>query len=446
MKNRIISLTAATLVVLALVWNFSLIHKEQEESVSRQNRILAMQELTVFSDRMQMKLNINTQYADFFAVLLSRNPDLSGDELKEYADLFLEDNSIIKNVAFAPDGVVEHIFPLEGNEAALGHDLFGDIERSSFVEKAVRSRNAVTQGPVEALQGGYLVFNRKPVFVRENGAERFWGLAVITIDFEKLVEDIDIISRSDGYHVALRARNTDGINDFLWGNSEIFEKDYISRTIRLPDQQWELAIYPEKGWSPGDSVAEKMLWVFAILIAGVFYTVYRHVQNYQEKVMASRRDPLTGTLNKPAFAAYVKKQLCHRKKKHGICVMDLNGFKMINDTYGHPAGDKVLIDVAHRIESVLRTSDRISRFGGDEYILFISDIEGRNDIESILSRISDAIAEPFMYEGINICTCMASGYSVYPEDSASYEELYEIADQRMYENKQCSRSTDLNIM
>ena len=83
MKNRIISLTAATVVVLALVWNFSLIHKEQEESVSRQNRILAMQELTVFSDRMQMKLNINTQYADFFAVLLSRNPDLSGDELKE---------------------------------------------------------------------------------------------------------------------------------------------------------------------------------------------------------------------------------------------------------------------------------------------------------------------------------------------------------------------------
>lgn len=446
MKNRIVSLTVATVVVLALVWNFSLIHKEQEESASRQNRILAMQELTVFSDRMQMELNTNTQYADFFAVLLSRNPDLSGDELKEYADLFLQDNSIIKNVAFAPDGVVKHIFPIEGNEAALGHDLFGDIERNSFVEKAIRSRNAVTQGPVKALQGGYLVFNRKPVFVRENGAERFWGLAVITIDFEKLVEDIDIISRSDGYLVALRAKKTDGINDFLWGSPQIFEEDYISRTIRLPDQQWELAIYPEKGWNPDDSVAEKMTWIFAVLLMGVFYTVYRHSQNYQEKLMASKRDPLTGTLNKPSFEAFVKKQLRNNKKNHGICVMDLNGFKLINDTYGHPAGDKILIDVARRIESVLRSSDRISRFGGDEYILFISDIEGRNDIENILSRVFDAIAEPFIYEGINICTCMASGYSLYPEDSTSYEELYEIADQRMYENKQCSRSTALNTM
>lgn len=437
MKNRIVSLTVATVVVLALVWNFSLLHKEQEESVSRQNRILAMQELTVFIDRMQMKLNINTQYADFFAVLLSRNPDLSGEELKEYADLFLEDNLIIKNVSFAPGGVVKHIFPLEGNEAALGHDLFGDIERNSFVEKAVITRNSVTQGPVKALQGGYLVFNRKPVFVKENGAERFWGLAVITIDFEKLVEDIDIISRSDGYLVALRAKKTDGVNDFLWGNAEIFEKDYISRIISLPDQQWELAIYPEKGWNPDDSVAEKMIWFFAIVIAGVFYTIYLHAQNYQEKLMASRRDPLTGTLNKQAFTAFVKKQLNQKKtkKRHGICVMDLNGFKLINDTYGHPAGDKVLIDVAHRIESVLRSSDRISRFGGDEYILFISDIEGRNDIENILSRVSDVIAEPFVYEGISINTCMASGYSVYPEDSTSYEELYEIADKRMYANK-----------
>lgn len=106
MKNKIISVSVATIVVVALIWNFSMLNKEQVDSISRNNRLLALQELTVFSDRIQTKLNINIQYADFFAVLLSKNPDLSKEELRDYADLFLEGNRVIKNVAFAPDGIV----------------------------------------------------------------------------------------------------------------------------------------------------------------------------------------------------------------------------------------------------------------------------------------------------------------------------------------------------
>ena len=217
MKNKIISISVATIVVFALIWNFSVLNSEQIDSVSRKNRLLAMQEITVFSDRIQMKLNTDIQYADFFAVLVSRNPDLSKEELKEYADLFLEENGVIKNVAFAPDGIVKTVFPKDGNENVVGHDLFKDVKRSSFVKEALENRKSVTQGPVESLQGGYMVFNRKPVFIYENGIEKFWGLTVITIDFEELVSDIEITSKKDGYLIALRAPKTDGTNDFLWG-------------------------------------------------------------------------------------------------------------------------------------------------------------------------------------------------------------------------------------
>ncbi|WP_169337728.1 diguanylate cyclase domain-containing protein [Proteocatella sphenisci] len=435
MKNKIISISVATIVVFALIWNFSVLNGEQIDSLSRKNRLLAMQELTFFSDRIQMKLNTNIQYADFFAVLLSRNPDLSKEELKEYADLFLEENGVIKNVAFAPDGIVETVFPLEGNEAALGHDLFNDVKRSSFVKDALENRKSVTQGPVEAMQGGHMVFNRKAVFINDNGTEKFWGLTVITIDFEELVSEIEITSKKDGYLIALRAPKTDGTNDFLWGSTQIFENKYISKMINLPDQQWELAIYPEKGWTYGADTLTRVNWLFIALIVGAFYTVYRHAQNYQDNVMTSRKDPLTGTLNKTAFRAFAKKQLSHKEKKHGICVMDFNGFKMINDTYGHPVGDKVLIEIAQRIQSVLREADRVSRFGGDEYIVFLSDIEGENDIKSILERISDVISEPLVYDDIKINISIAWGYALSPDDSNAYEELYETADRRMYENK-----------
>ena len=219
------------------------------------------------------------------------------------------------------------------------------------------------------------------------------------------------------------------------GSTQIFENKYISKMINLPDQQWELAIYPEKGWTHGADALTKVNWLFVALIIGAFFTVCRHVQNYQEKVIDSRRDSLTGTLNKAAFSTFAKKQLSHKEKKHGICVMDFNGFKMINDTYGHPFGDKVLMEISQRIQSVLREADRVSRFGGDEYIIFLSDIEGENDIKNILARVDYVISEPFVYRDIKINISIAWGYALSPDDSNAYDELYATADRRMYENK-----------
>jgi len=101
----------------------------------------------------------------------------------------------------------------------------------------------------------------------------------------------------------------EGNENFLWGASEIFEKDAITKKIVLPDNEWEIAIY-------------------------------------QEKLEAAKRDFLTGTLNKSAFETFTQKQLSKKGYKHGIILMDLNDFKQINDELGHPLGDAALIEIA----------------------------------------------------------------------------------------------------
>lgn len=434
MKNKLISLTIASIVSFFLVFGFSLLYNEQVDSVSKQNRLLAVQELTVYSDRVQSIINTSLQYAEFIDLLITTNPDLPESTFEKYSNLILNENKIIKNIAIAPNAVVKHIYPLSGNEAALNHDLLADAQRRSFVDAAIESRESVTQGPVLAKQGGYLVFNRRAVFLSDSNT--FWGLSVITIDFDKILETIELMPEKDGYLFVLKARKTDGKNDFVWGNQDVFKEDYLGKNIFLPNQTWELAIYPKEGWTHRENHSNGIAYFFYSLVALVFYSVYFGACYYQNKISLSRKDPLTGTLNKTAFQAFAKKQLSKKNLKHAICVIDLNGFKEVNDTFGHPVGDAVLIEVADRINGVLRSTDRVSRFGGDEYILFINNLSEEKSLKLILDRVFGVTKEPVVVGDIEIKTQFSLGCALYPKDANSYEKLYAIADKRMYKHKE----------
>lgn len=434
MKNKILSLIIASLASILLVLGFSLLYREQLDSVSKQNRLLAMQELTVYSDRVQSIINTSLQYAEFIDLLISTNPDLPEETFEKYSNLILNDHKIIKNIAIAPDAIVQHIYPLSGNEAALNHDLLADSERRKFVEIAIESRESVTQGPVKAKQGGYLVFNRRAIFSSESN--EFWGLSVITIDFDKIVETIGLLPEKDGYLLSLKARKVDGKNDFTWGSSEIFKEEYLSKDISLPNQTWELAIFPRDGWAYRENHSSGIAYFFYALVLIAFGFIYIVSNHYQHKISLSRRDPLTGTLNKMAFQSFAKKQLSKKHKLHAICVIDLNGFKEINDTFGHPVGDAVLIEIAERIKRVLRSTDRISRFGGDEYILFLSDLNEDRSLKLILDRVTGVTKDPVVVGDIEINSKFALGCAIYPGDGETYDKLYAIADGRMYKHKQ----------
>lgn len=116
-------MTIALVAVIFLSWNFTILGKEQEKSEIRQNKLLAVQEITVYGDRIQNILNMSFQYADFFEVLIARDQNLAEEIIEEYANIIMDQNKMIKNIGLAPEAIVTNIYPLEGNEEALGHNL-----------------------------------------------------------------------------------------------------------------------------------------------------------------------------------------------------------------------------------------------------------------------------------------------------------------------------------
>lgn len=120
--------------------------------------------------------------------------------------------------------------------------------------------------------------------------------------------------------------------------------------------------------------------------------------------------------------------------------IDLDGFKFINDTYGHAAGDKVLVAVAERLVSTLRASDTVARVGGDEFLAMLPRVNREEDVDRIRTELTKVIARnPIIYEQHLITIEVSIGHAMYNANMRNINQLLKLADSSMYDIKRHHR-------
>jgi len=159
-------------------------------------------------------------------------------------------------------------------------------------------------------------------------------------------------------------------------------------------------------------------------------------------------DDLTGLPNRLMFAEHLDLALA-RAQRHGrevaVLYVDLDGFKHVNDTYGHQAGDQLLRQVARRLERATRATDLVARHGGDEFLVLAADLPadgspaGREIAHTIAGHIAHALSVPATIDGTTITAGGSVGIAIYPEDAAGRDELLRRADAAMYRSKELAR-------
>jgi diguanylate cyclase (GGDEF)-like protein len=122
-------------------------------------------------------------------------------------------------------------------------------------------------------------------------------------------------------------------------------------------------------------------------------------------------------------------------KQVAVLFMDLNGFKSINDSLGHAAGDKLLQSISQRLLNCVRASDTVSRHGGDEFVVLLSELEGHDGAAITAKKLLNAVARPHFIDDLALCVTASIGVSVYPQDGLDAETLFSNADIAMYEAK-----------
>jgi diguanylate cyclase (GGDEF)-like protein len=162
------------------------------------------------------------------------------------------------------------------------------------------------------------------------------------------------------------------------------------------------------------------------------------VNDLDELSRTSQRDPLTDTPNRILMLDRLNKALANAQRRGthiALLFLDIDKFKTINDTKGHLVGDEAVLSVARRLESVVRDADTVSRHGGDEFLILLSDVVQASDAAIIAEKILAAIAQPIFIQGHELHMSASIGISIYPENGVEVEELIQRADEAMYISK-----------
>ncbi len=154
-------------------------------------------------------------------------------------------------------------------------------------------------------------------------------------------------------------------------------------------------------------------------------------------------DSLTGLPNRDLFLSRLDQALqwaSTRDQMVAVCFLDLDGFKAINDTYGHTMGNHLLHAVAQRLNQALRSSDLVARFGGDEFVVLLPGIHTSQDVVTVVGKILDGLVEPFCIESATIPVTTSIGIGLYPLDATDADGLLQKADAAMYAAKDMGKN------
>jgi diguanylate cyclase len=155
-------------------------------------------------------------------------------------------------------------------------------------------------------------------------------------------------------------------------------------------------------------------------------------------------DALTGLPNRVLYLDRLEREIAHAERDghtFAVLVVDLDRFKVINDTLGHGPGDQLLKEVAHRLSRSIRTVDTVARTGGDEFLLLITDIRDPADTAVVATKILEELDKSVLIGGAEVHTSASIGISVYPTDGTDSDSLVAHADEAMYFAKQHGRNT-----
>ncbi len=363
--------------------------------------------------------------------------DFFDDVADEIYDSVTEETGIrLKNLAVAPDGVVTNVYPYEGNESLIGFNYLdltkpGNMEAKQAYEKG----ETVLTNPFSLVQGGMGLAGRTPVFIDNKGDEVLWGLVSVTMDYDNLLEYLNLKRLSAmGMDYQLSYYDDTKIDYIMEGATEMPE-DAVSVEFPVRNLTWKLVISPTEGWFSN----KRSMFVIGILLilsifVGLITNMFFKLREKNEMLTTiSIKDKLTGCYNRRAYEDKLTQYGKEGMKDDFVYVaVDVNGLKRINDTLGHTAGDELICSSASCLKECFGDYGDFYRTGGDEFIGLLS--VGEEDLEKAKKKFEETMEKK---KGILVDkVSMSVGYTARKEfPEASITEIAKTADKRMYEAK-----------
>jgi diguanylate cyclase (GGDEF)-like protein/PAS domain S-box-containing protein len=366
----------------------------------------------------------------------------------------------------------------------LGFSSFEELANANIGEagfsleytRSVFTQIVEQQGEIVGLRSSWMKLDGTILYARES-AKAIRDLNGKTLYYEGTVEDITLQVRaeeemrlvakvfdnmSEGVVIADAQANIISVNEAFSVITGYLPEEVIGKNPRLlksgrhDDEfyrkmwavlletgQWrgeiwnrrkDGEIYPE--WLTISQIKDEVGKVTNYV--AIFIDITSRKQNEELLHYLATHDPLTNLPNRELYRDRLKRAMARsqrNKKKVGVLVLDLDGFKQVNDTLGHGNGDLLLQQIAERLVACVRESDTVARLGGDEFSLVLEEISCTQDIVTVVDKILLAIGEPYGLNGHEASVTTSIGICLFPDDFDTLEALMQHADQAMYRAK-----------
>ena len=371
--------------------------------------------------------------------------DADPQVINRYLATAFSNSKHVMNIIVAPNGIINYLYPLEGNTAIQNKSLLLEPSLSTpgLIQETIRSRNITVDGPRTLAQGNNGMVIRQALFKNNT----FSGIVSVTLRIDDIVNQF-LLKDSEVF-----VTKEDGT--FLFGNQHPKDDKFITVPIKLYNQEWlmGLTLDPQmKGSILRDILSIDL--AFLLTIAFILYITWNQSRFNRdlERIVSIRTrdlriserlyeklayyDSLTEIPNRRYFMDEFDRllQSAEPTQTYTLFFLDLNKFKEINDTLGHSAGDQVIRTMAKRIVGGNLPFRMFARTGGDEFVMLFEDLP-RDQIPMIVAQIRSLISETLYMSGTQIYLSTSIGVSLYPEHSLDKEDLLKFADMSMYQAK-----------
>ena len=426
-KRFIVPVVVFILGMCALIGTIYVVGEGQEE----QNRTKAQLNAMTYAERIYGELMEGIGVTDTLKQVV-----ISGDgNINKFYDIAAKmmDDSI-QSIQIAPNGVVTEIYPKEGNESGK-IDLINDSDRGEISRYARDNDTVIMQGPFELKQGGYGIAVRNPVYLEdENGKKSFWGFTIVILKVPEIFSDSVEALSNFGYKYSLQkcASPWDDTYEWVYGSKEELN-DPVIYDFDVYGDKWRLEILPKSGFYNNNYLIYMFIGgvIIVLLLTGLTVALISINENRKLFKKLAVTDTLTGIYNRLGFNRQVEQYMRQNPQKHCVVAMlDIDDFKLVNDVYGHAAGDGVLQKLAESMKQYFSKDVILGRNGGDEFCVFMPDCTAV-EVKPFLKKFTEETRN-FYCKGEAHTFSISLGFAEYPVLADECSKLMRCADMALY--------------
>ena len=429
-KRFIVPAVVFVLGMCALIGMIYGVGKTQEQ----QNRTKAKLNAMTYAERINGELMKGIGFTETLKQIVI-NDDGNINSFNDVAAYMIDDS--IQSIQIAPNGVVTEIYPEEGNESGR-IDLINDSDRGEISRHARDNDTVIMQGPFELKQGGDGIAVRNPVYLDDgNGQKSFWGFTIVILRVPEIFsESVEALSNF-GYEYSLQkcASPWDNTYEWVYGSKETLS-DPVIYDFDVHGDKWRLEILPKSGFHNNRYLLYLFIGgvIIVLLLAGLVASLIFINENRKNFKRLALTDALTGIYNRLGFDDQVEQYMRQNPQKHCVVAMlDIDDFKLVNDMYGHVAGDGVLRKLAESMKQNFSKDVILGRNGGDEFCIFMPDCTAV-EVKPFLKKFTEE-TKKFYCKGEEHTFTISLGFAEYPVFADDCSQLMRCADTALYEVK-----------